>query len=87
MIEFVIICIVLERSGFDRAMHLGACHVPRAGHRRSLAEMIFEICASVVKASQPICQKNLRSGQLKAPGHFALTQKENMLFYHFSTQL
>lgn len=42
---------------FDRAMHGGACHVPRAGHRGSLAEMIFAICASVVKASQPICQK------------------------------
>lgn len=41
----------------DRAMHGGACHVPRAGHRGSLAEMIFAICASVVKASQPICQK------------------------------
>lgn len=56
---------------FDRAMHGGACHVPRAGHRGSLAEMIFAICASVVKASQPICQKNVRSGQLKAAGHFA----------------
>lgn len=42
---------------FDRAMHGGSCHVPRAGHRGSLAEMIFAICASVVKASQPICQK------------------------------
>lgn len=42
---------------FDRAMRRGACHVPRAGHRGSLAEMIFAICASVVKASQPICQK------------------------------
>ena len=43
---------------FDRAMRRGACHVPRAGHRGSLAEMIFAICASVVKASQPICQKS-----------------------------
>lgn len=41
----------------DRAMHGEACHVPRAGHSGSLAEMIFAICASVVKASQPICQK------------------------------
>lgn len=42
---------------FDRAIHGRACHVPRAGHRGSLAEVIFAICASVVKASQPICQK------------------------------
>lgn len=42
---------------FDRAMHGGACHIPRAGHRGSLAEMIFAICASVVKTSKPICQK------------------------------
>lgn len=46
--------------------------------------MIFAICASVVKASQPICQKKKKSevGTVEGSGAFCLTRWKSMPFHH-----
>lgn len=71
MMEFVIICIVLEIFGLIERCVEGGLSCPTGRSQRKLGRNDFcDMCISR-KSLTTNLSKNVRSGQLKAAGHFA----------------
>lgn len=72
MMEFVIICIVLEIFGLIERCVEGGLSCPTGRSQRKLGRNDFcDMCISRKSLTTNLSKKNVRSGQLKAAGHFA----------------